>query len=192
MPKGFSEQEKATIRDNLLQSCQEYWATYGYKKTSIDSLCQQVGISKGAFYIFFASKEHLFYETIKVVQQQLYSLVEEILTKEQNKQGIAKALQAVYIEYDKSPFLYNTSSRDFISFMNKLSQEEKQDIYIDSLVGARQMLDKPYVILRVEEEMALAVLSSLLRMIENKELMQADHFAVFDFMLTNMLDKIFE
>lgn len=192
MPKGFSELEKSYIREKLIKSCMGNWEKYGYKKTNVDDVCSEAGISKGAFYIFFDSKEHLFLETLSIIQRNLYTLVEEILQQEQNKYGVVKALKAVYSEYDKSPFLYDTLSTDFTSFINKLTEEEKQSIYYDSAVGARQMLDKPYLKLRISEEKALSVMASLLFMITGKNKMAYNHFEVFDFMLDNLISEIFE
>lgn len=192
MPKSFSEQEKRNIKHKLIEGCKASWVNYGYKKSSVDELCQNAGSSKGAFYLFCQSKEQLFYETLKAVQQNLYALIEKILLEEQSKYGIAKALKAVYLEYDKNPFLYDTSSADFTSFLNKLSKEERQDILYDSLTGAKQMLDKPFLSLRISEEKALSVLSSLLHVLEGKEKMLCSHYEVFDFMLDNLIEKIFE
>ena len=192
MPKSFSEQEKDNIKKILIDGCKINWAKYGYKKTSVDELCEKAGISKGAFYLFYQSKEQLFCETIKIVQQNLYALIEEILLDEQSKYGVVKALQAIYAEYDKSPFLYHTSSVDFTSFMNKLSNEERQDIFFDSLKGAKQMLNKPFLSLRIEEEKALSVLASLLNTIEYKDKMIINHHEVFNFMLDSLIEKIFE
>ena len=60
MPRGFSETERAMIRAKLLAAGRDSLATYGVRKTSVDDLVQAVGISKGAFYAFFDTKEELF------------------------------------------------------------------------------------------------------------------------------------
>lgn len=192
MPKGFSEKEKINIREMMIANCKISWAKYGYKKTSIDDLCKKSGISKGAFYVFFQSKEQLFYETLKTVQNNLYLQMEHILLAEQNKLGVAKALTAVYKEYVAAPFLYDTSSEDFMGFMNKLSDEEKADIFFDSLAGAKRMIHKPFLSLRISEDKALSVLSSLLNLASHKDELLYDHFEVFGFMLENLIEKIFE
>lgn len=82
------------------------------KLEKLDELCQKAGISKGAFYMFFPSKERLFYETL---------------------------LDA---EYDKSPFLYDTARADFTGFNNKLAPGEQEAIGFDSLAGAKRLLGK--------------------------------------------------
>ena len=65
MPKGFTEREKALIRAKLLEKGRELFATYGVKKTNIEELTSAAGISKGAFYLFFDSKEELFFELLE-------------------------------------------------------------------------------------------------------------------------------
>ena len=55
MARSFTEREKENIKRSLQEACKQNWTQYGYKKTSVDDLCRQVGISKGAFYLFFES-----------------------------------------------------------------------------------------------------------------------------------------
>lgn len=192
IPKGFTQIEKENIREKLIKECKEQWEQFGYRKTNIDTLCSKAGISKGAYYIFFPSKEQLFLETIKKVQYDLYHLMEDIMTKEQNKNGIRKALMALYEEYDKSPFLYNTASTDFVSFLNKISDAERQAIEQDSLSGAKKLSKAPFINLRISEELALSVMSALLFTITSKDKIICNHFQVFEFMLDNLINQIFE
>ncbi|MCS4456029.1 TetR/AcrR family transcriptional regulator [Clostridium botulinum] len=56
MPKGFTENEKTIITEKLIRECKSNWQKYGYKKTSIDVLCRDIGISKGSFYSFLIRK----------------------------------------------------------------------------------------------------------------------------------------
>ena len=69
MSRSFTDYEKDNIRKSLLEACKQSWTQYGYKKTSVDELCKHAGISKGAFYLFFESKEALFCEVLCMVQE---------------------------------------------------------------------------------------------------------------------------
>lgn len=60
MARSFTEREKENIKRSLQETCKRSWTQSGYKKTSVDDLCRQAGISKGAFYLFYESKEVLF------------------------------------------------------------------------------------------------------------------------------------
>lgn len=192
MPKGFTEQERINISEKLITECKLSWQTYGYKKTSIDDLCKKVGISKGAFYLFFETKESLFMETLKRVQKHLYRVVENVLSENQNRDGIAKALKEIYREYSKSSFMYETTSVDFLSFFNKLTEEQQKEINNDSYSGAKIMLNKPFLKLKVSEELAVSVLSSVLYTISQREKMLCDPMDAFEFMIDNLVEAIFE
>ena len=61
MPKPFTEQERRTIRDRLMDEGLKRFARQGVRAMRIDDLCRDVGIAKGSFYSFFASKEALFF-----------------------------------------------------------------------------------------------------------------------------------
>jgi AcrR family transcriptional regulator len=68
MPKSFSEQEKEIIRKQLLDQGLKHFSSYGFKKTNVDEIARAVGISKGAFYRFYESKELLFMDVIEQVE----------------------------------------------------------------------------------------------------------------------------
>lgn len=190
MAKGFTEQEKQNIRTKLLAECKKSWAKYGYKKTSIDEICTQVGISKGAFYLFFVSKEALFTETLCILQDHMYRLTEEIMEKQPNKQGFAQALKASYREYNNNFLICDMQSVDFLAFANKLSPEQLSTIEKGSRYSGELLLNKPYLQFLIDKDEAASILMSLLSIVSVKERLSYDHFAVFDFMVDNLMDKI--
>jgi AcrR family transcriptional regulator len=69
MPKGFSEHEKELIRKRLLKEGYKQFSAYGLKKTNIEELAQAAKISKGAFYLFYESKEALFMDVAELAEQ---------------------------------------------------------------------------------------------------------------------------
>ncbi|WP_218970497.1 TetR/AcrR family transcriptional regulator [Metabacillus halosaccharovorans] len=192
IPKGFTEQEKLNINQTLIKNCKLNWQKFGYKKTNIDELCKGSGISKGAFYLFFDTKEDLFLQTLKSVQINLYSKIEEILSETPNKYGVAKALKKIYRVYYESPFMYETTSEDFISFFNKLSIQQQSELNSLSYEGAKTMLRKPFLTLKISEDLALSVLSTTLLTISLRDKMLSHSFDVFDFMVDHLIEKIFE
>lgn len=60
MPKAFSKTEKTKLRAALHRAGLARFAKAGIRATRIDDICRDVGISKGSFYAFYASKEDLF------------------------------------------------------------------------------------------------------------------------------------
>ena len=69
MPKAFTEKEKEWIRERLLEEGDQQFAAYGLRKTNVEELATAAGISKGAFYIFYESKEALFMDVIERAEQ---------------------------------------------------------------------------------------------------------------------------
>ena len=80
MPKAFTEQEKELIRKRLLEQGHKQFSAYGLRKTNIEELAEAAGISKGAFYLFYASKEALFMNVVEQVEhrfrQELFAMVD--------------------------------------------------------------------------------------------------------------------
>lgn len=65
MPKGFTERERELIRERLLEQGYRLFSAYGLKKTTVDEVATAAGISKGAFYLFYESKEALFMDVVE-------------------------------------------------------------------------------------------------------------------------------
>ncbi|KEI91138.1 TetR/AcrR family transcriptional regulator [Clostridium botulinum] len=191
MPKGFTENEKTIITEKLIKKCKLNWQKYGYKKTSVDVLCRDIGISKGSFYSFFDTKEDLFYQVIKETQEHLYEIVEERISQNQSKYGVAEALKEIYLEYSKSSFMYDTKNPDFLSFFNKLSEQQRKELTEKSYVGTKFMLNKPFLSLKIDEDLAISTLTAMLTSISQKDKMLCDSVKVFGFMIDNLIDDIF-
>ncbi|HIH9993084.1 TPA: TetR/AcrR family transcriptional regulator [Clostridium botulinum] len=191
MPKGFTENEKTIITEKLIRECKSNWQKYGYKKTSIDVLCRDIGISKGSFYSFFDTKEALFYQVIKETQENLYEIVEDRISQNQSKYGVAEALKEIYLEYSKSSFMYDTKNPDFLSFFNKLSEQQRKELTEKSYVGTKFMLNKSFLSLKIDEDLAISILTAMLTSISQKDKMLCDSVEVFGFMIDNLIDDIF-
>ncbi|MUG66364.1 TetR/AcrR family transcriptional regulator [Paenibacillus campinasensis] len=102
MPRKFNEQEKQWIRQKLMEEGKRSFEARGLRKTSVEDLTKATGISQGAFYLFFASKEELFYELL---------LAEEALIREQ------------LLEWAEAGDVTKASIRRFISESFRLMSE---------------------------------------------------------------------
>jgi AcrR family transcriptional regulator len=70
MPRAFSENEKKLIEQSLIEQGKKQFSVYGLTKTNVEEIAQAAGISKGAFYLFFKSKEELFMKVIEQVEKE--------------------------------------------------------------------------------------------------------------------------
>ncbi len=192
MARSFTEREKENIKRNLQEACKQSWTQYGYKKTSVDDLCRQTGISKGAFYLFFESKEALFCEVLCSVQEQICDAASRVIEKHKDKHGVAEALKLIYREYDKNNFLYDSDSMDFTILMNKLSEEQAKKIETSNHMSQQLFLSSPYLQFQVDTDMALSVIYSLIMNVKNKDILPHNHMETFDFMVDHLIDSLYE
>lgn len=84
MGKAFTDEEKLIIYKKLIRVGLDEISTYGFKKTSIDEIARKVGISKGAFYKFFPSKEMFFFSILESVEKEIKKEAKKIIPKESN------------------------------------------------------------------------------------------------------------
>ena len=192
MARSFSEREKENIRKSLIEICKQNWTQYGYKKTSVDEICKQTGISKGAFYLFFESKEALFCEILCSVQREICEMAAAAMEEEKGKSGVVKALKLIYRAYDKNSFLYGSDTADYTILMNKVSEEQAKEMEQAGELSRQLFLCHPALKFRVNANMAISVIYSLIMNIKNKDILPQNHLEVFDFMADKLIDDLYE
>src|SRR3990172_5082461 len=128
MPKAFSEKEKEVIRQQMREKSKRLFELHGLRKTSVDDITQAVGISKGAFYLFYESKEELFLEIMEQMESELRESVLEytLQPKENAHQNVRRILGRFLLTYDAYPLLKNFSQSDFDYLVRKLPAERVQ------------------------------------------------------------------
>ena len=192
MARSFSEREKENIRKSLMDICKQNWTQYGYKKTSVDEICKQAGISKGAFYLFFESKEALFCEVLFSVQREICEMAAAAMEEEKGKPGVVKALKLIYRAYDKNSFLYGSDTADYTILMNKVSEEQAKEMEQAGELSRQLFSGHPDLKFRVDANMAISVIYSLIMNIKNKDVLPQNHLEVFDFMADHLIDNLYE
>lgn len=83
MGSAFNAQERSIIIEKLKEVANEQARTVGMKKTTVEELAKKANISKGAFYHFYPSKEHLFFEILIEWHEEMMDVA--MMTVRQNK-----------------------------------------------------------------------------------------------------------
>lgn len=192
MARSFTETEKANISKKLIAECEKSWAAFGYKKTSIDELCSKAGISKGAFYLFFDSKEQLFCSVLDGIQKRLIALTEETLSKTPTKADICQMLKQIYLEYDKTNILTQRGTQDFANFMNRVPKEWKEKSKILNDAFTMHTIFSTNLRLKMSHEKATGIFNALLSLVTNKNNLGYDHYEIFCTLLDRVIDEIYE
>jgi len=74
------------IKDSIINAAQEIFSKYGYKKTTLDDIAQNIGKGKSALYYYFKSKEAIFKAVLEFEVGQLSEQLVNALAKENNPQ----------------------------------------------------------------------------------------------------------
>jgi AcrR family transcriptional regulator len=128
MPKAFSKHEKEIIRAQMHEKGKKLFEKHGLRKSSLDELTESVGISKGAFYLFYDSKEELFLEILEELERDFRSRIFNfsISPKEDARQLLAKSLKDALLTWDQYPLLKNFGILDYEYLARKLPPERIQ------------------------------------------------------------------
>ena len=191
MPKSFSATERENIKKKLTQACRASWTLNSYKKTSVDELCKSAGISKGAFYLFFDSKEEIFCEVLCEEQQKIYDTASVLMQEKPEKTGIINALKYIYREYDQNNFLYHSDSADYMILLKKLKPGQLEKICRLEEMNQRLFLDVPHLRRKISDELTTSVIYSLLMGVKQKDVLE-NHMEVFDFLVEKVVEDIYE
>lgn len=125
MPKAFSENEKETIRAQMREKGRKLFEQQGLRKTSVDELTEAVGISKGAFYLFYESKEELFMEILEGFEQEIQTAILKfaIHPNAEARRNVREMLKSFLLKWDAYPLLKNFNKTDFDYLVRKIPAE---------------------------------------------------------------------
>lgn len=97
--RGFDEEERAAIREALVEAGEAYFVRFGPRKTTIEDLTDEVGIAKGSFYNFFDSKAALFMEVFRRLgKDQVETVLESVEDVVEGQDGL-RVLFHTYTEW---------------------------------------------------------------------------------------------
>jgi len=191
MPRSFSQDEKENIRKNLIFECKKSWSAYGYKKTSIGELCAKVGISTGAFYAFYDSKEALFCDVMDDFQESTRLMYQQTLSSPPTKAQIIQVLKNLYQEYAQNDIITKRHSADYKNLLNKLPADWLKEHRARSIKNLEASLLAPNTNLKVSIKRAHGIINTLLLTVANKDVI-ADHYEIFCTLLDCVVDEIYD
>lgn len=125
MPRPFSDHEKSLIQAALLEKGSAIFAAYGLRKTSIDDLASAAGISKGAFYLFYDSKESLYLDILARFEADYRRKMLGILSEPGHppRQALGIMLQASIHEWKNNPLFQRFSKEEYALLLRKIPPE---------------------------------------------------------------------
>ncbi|MDO4303433.1 MAG: helix-turn-helix domain-containing protein [Bacillota bacterium] len=74
--------EDHNVKEALLKAGREEFLDKGFERASLRKICEKAGVTTGAVYFFFESKEDLFHQIVAGTVKQLDSLAKELTAEE--------------------------------------------------------------------------------------------------------------
>ena len=144
MPKGFTESEKNLIGERLLEQGYRQFSAYGLKKTSVEELAAASGISKGAFYLFYESKEALFMDVIEQAEKRFrLELLEAIdLPGLSSRARLLRVFQKAFDLLKTTPILKFFTGSDYDLLFRRVPAEKFQQHLASDEVFIGELLDR--------------------------------------------------
>ncbi len=144
MPKGFTANEKKLIGERLLEQGYRQFSAYGLKKTSVEELAAAAGISKGAFYLFYESKEALFMDVIEQAEQRfrLELLAAIDLPGPSPRARLLRVFQKAFDLLKTIPILKFFTSSDYELLFRRVPSEKFQQHLASDEVFIGELLDR--------------------------------------------------
>lgn len=163
MAASFSKEEKKRIQLALKREAKICASSVGVRKTTVDHLAQAAGISKGAFYKFYESKELLFLEVLEDWHQEIYDTALSIIIKskglpqaEQAAQGLLAAFRII-VSQSITDFLIS----DIPFLLRKIPKEILKKHYHSDAVHLRYVIAAAGLQLKVSEDLAILSILTL-------------------------------
>ncbi len=144
MPRAFSETEKLNIRSSLIDGGRKAFGNVGIKKTSVDDLAQAAGISKGAFYQFFASKEDLYFAIIREYENRQQQEMSALLAEEgvNDRTRLKTVMSAVLMKVGSDPFFRRLLSKaEFEYLRQKFTPEQLEEAMQADVDFSRELIE---------------------------------------------------
>lgn len=79
MSRGLDSE---TRKGELLEAASDLFLENGYRETSVNSIVESIGVSKGTFYYYFDSKEDVLDGLVKKFGEPIYQEIDEIIAKD--------------------------------------------------------------------------------------------------------------
>lgn len=198
MPRHFEEEDKKAIRRELLNRGSELFSRYGFKKTNLDEVVQQAGVSKGSFYSFFDSKEDFFVEILLQTERTVHDTLEEELFASELpvKEAFVEALAGQLLYLQNTPILHIlTQPEEYHFLFRKIDPAHMEKLFAADEQYIKRLLQKAGAYTPVRE-IEPTVLTGTLRgisllLLHRKEIGEAVFEDSLRLILTAMAEYLF-
>jgi AcrR family transcriptional regulator len=142
--RGFSDEERDRIHDELVAAGRTLFAKYGLQKTTISDLTEDVGIGRSTFYRFFDSKEDLYIAALEAEGDAVSQrLADEGVTDGDDPQVVVERfLKFLFDEIETNPLVRQLiTSGELDRLRDHRTETEREADRQDDIEAIRAFID---------------------------------------------------
>jgi AcrR family transcriptional regulator len=131
------QQRSEETRTRILESSVKQFSVNGYNKASVDDICEQAGVSKGAFYHHFKTKQDVF---LALLDGWLHTFDQAI--EASKNQTVPETFQQLS---DYFPYIFETAGDNLPMFLEFWLQASRDDTIWDASIAPYRRYHKYFV-----------------------------------------------
>ncbi len=147
-------------RELILEEALKLFSERGIKETTIRDIARAVGITEGAIYRHFNSKDQIVYELFEIYSGKLYESIEEVIRKYGDDKERFKKVVETFLDFT----FKNPDAFKYMNIFHYLRGNEVRKFKKIPFVLIKDLIEDLYKrgILKLEPEYALAVFTGTL------------------------------
>lgn len=192
MAQPFTPAQRDEIRARLMDSARRHALSPGMKKTSLDMLTADAGISKSSFYKFFDSKEQLFLTVSSEWEARVLSLARDALESASGLSDKERAAAMVYAAFEAIHRLgiIRFLSEDLPDVIAAVPEADARSHFLNAAQGIFSMLEHAQIHFTVPHATVLASIQMMYLSILHSGQIGASFFPALHALVTGACDGL--
>jgi AcrR family transcriptional regulator len=143
VPRPFSPDERSQIAQRLREAGRSAFAARGLRRVTVDDLARAAGISKGAFYLFFDSKEALLLDVLQRFEADFQrNVLHEVLRPDLGPvESLRTLLRTAVAVPSTEPLLRNLTDTDAQILMRRIPPDQAAALFEADVASAKRFVD---------------------------------------------------
>lgn len=175
MAIAYSDHEMETVAKQLKATASKFASTLGMRKTSVDQIVAEVGVSKSIFYKLYETKEHLFLDIVEdwhtEMMAQALSIIHSRTDVPMKERLTLCLLEMVKYVEDHSMIAF---LRDDMPYMFRKIPHAMEEHYHGDEVHIQQIMEATGLQFNVPNSLVVAVVHTLVWSVSIREAVGAE------------------
>jgi AcrR family transcriptional regulator len=145
--KGFTDDQRERIREDLLEAGRDLFARYGLGKTTVADLTDEVGIGTSTFYQFYDSKEALYLAVLEREGETVARRLSEegVLEGDDPEVVVREFLHFLFDEIETNPLVRQLVVADELDRLREYRTPEEREAERAAEVETIRAFTDPFV-----------------------------------------------